>query len=148
VALLDDIAHFLDDSTSALTLLGGTAGTGNLVKAQLLDHAKTPDTLVALYETAGWQPQWAFTTGSSAPAYEQPGLQAIARSTSYTVARGHAYRVFRLLDGIRNRVLPHTSSGTLYLSIAAVGSPFMVGQDQNSRFLLSCNFDVMKARSS
>ncbi|RPH47101.1 MAG: hypothetical protein EHM91_06460 [Planctomycetota bacterium] len=148
MALLDDVAHYLDDSTSALTLLGGTAGTGNLVKARMLDHAKIPDTVVGLYESPGWAPVWAFTTGSSAPAFERPGLQVIARSTSYTVARGHAYRCFRILDSVRNRVLPHTSSGTRYLAISAVGSPASLGQDQNGRFLLSVNFDVTKERSS
>jgi hypothetical protein len=147
VALLDDIAHFLDDSTSALTLLSGTGGAGNLVKARSLDHAKVPDTLVALYETAGWPPQWCFTTGSSGPAFEQAGLQAIARSTSYATARGHAFRVYRILDSVRNQYLPHTSSGTLYLAIQPAGPPFSIGQDQNGRYLLSVNFDVAKARS-
>lgn len=148
MALLDDIAHYLDDSTSALTLLSGTGGSGNMVKARMLDHSKVPDTVVGLYETPGWAPQWTFTTGSSAPAFERPGLQVIARSTSYTVARGHAYRVFRILDSVRNKTLPHTSSGTRYLTISAVGSPYSLGQDQNGRFLLSVNFDVSKVRSS
>jgi hypothetical protein len=148
VALLDDIAHYLDDSTSALTLLSGTGGAGNLVKAMLLDHAKVPDTVVGLYETPGWSPQWAFTTGSSAPVFERPGLQVIARSTSYATARGHAYCCYRILDSVRNKTLPHTSSGTRYLSIDAAGSPFSLGQDQNRRFLLSVNFDVTKERSS
>ncbi len=65
---------------------------------------KIPDTVVGLYETAGWQPQWCFTTGSSAPAYEQAGLQALARSTSYATARAHAYRVYRILDSVRKQV--------------------------------------------
>lgn len=145
--LLDDIAHYLDDTTSALTLLGGTAGTGNLVKARLLDHAKNPDTLVALYETAGYAPTWVMSTGSTSPAFETAGLQAVARSTSYTVARGHAYRIYRILDDVDNQRLPHSSSGTWYYRIRANGPPFSVGQDQNGRFLLSVNFDVLKARS-
>jgi len=148
VALLDDVAHYLDDSTTALTLLSGTGGQGNMVKARMLDHSKVPDTIVALYETAGWAPEWTFSSGTTSPAFERPGLQAIARSTSYATARGHAYRVYRILDGVANKTLPHTSSGTLYQRIAAVGSPFSLGQDQNGRFLLSCNFDVSKARSS
>lgn len=145
--LLDDVAHYLDDSTSALTLLSGTGGAGNLVKARNLDHSKIPNTVVALYETAGWQPQWAFTTGSSAPVYETAGLQAIARSTSYATARGHAYRVYRILDSVRNKYLPHTSSGTWYLAITPNSPPFSIGVDGNGRYLLSVNFDVMKARS-
>lgn|GEM_PF-1452845 len=145
--LLDDVAHYLVDSTSALILLSGTGGTGNLVKARLLDHSKVPDTIIGLYETAGWAPQWVMTTGTTSPAFERPGLQAIARSTSYATARGYAYRVHRILDNVVNKMLPHTSSGTLYQRIAAVNSPFSLGQDQNGRFLLSVNFDVTKVRS-
>jgi len=142
--MLDDIAHYLCDTTSALIMLSGTAG--NLVKARLLDHDQVPDTIVGLYETAGWEPQWVMSSASTSPAFERPGLQAIARSTSYQVARGHAYRVFRILDAVANKTLPH-SSGTYYERIAAVGSPFSLGQDQNGRFLLSVNFDVTKTRS-
>lgn len=147
MALLDDIAHFLVDSTSALTLLSGTAGAGNLVKARLIDNVKTPDTLIALYETAGWQPQWAMSSGSTSPMWDVCGLQSVTRSTSYATARTHAQRVFRILDDVANKNLPHTSSGTWYYRIAAVGPPFSIGQDSNGRYLTSCNFDVTKARA-
>lgn len=147
MALLDDIAHYLDDSTSALTLLSGTGGAGNLVKARMLDHAKIPNTVVGLYETAGWQPSWVFSTGTTSPAFETAGLQCITRSTSYQTARGHAYRVYRLLDCVAGQRLPHTSSGTWYHRIQATSPPFSIGQDGNGRYLLSVNFDVLKVRS-
>ena len=148
MALLDDIAHYLDDQTTGLTLLSGTGGAGNMVKARLLDHGKIPDTAVGLYETAGWQPQWVFSTGSTSPAFETAGLQCVARSTSYAVARQKAYLVYRLLDPVAGQVLPHSSSGTRYYRIAAVGPPFGIGQDQNGRYMVSVNFDVTKVRSS
>jgi hypothetical protein len=147
VALLDDIGTFLCAATSGFTLNAGTSGTGNLMKGQMTDNAKTPDTVVALYETAGWAPQWVFSTGSTSPAYETAGLQVISRSTSYQTARDYAYRAYRILDYVAGQALP-TDTGTPYYRIAAVGPPFAIGQDGNSRFLLSCNFDVLKARAS
>ena len=148
MALLDDIAHYLHDQSSQFTLLSGTGGAGNLVKARMIDHAKVPDTVTALYETAGWPPQWALSTGSTSPMFETAGLQVIARSTSYQTARTHAYNAYRILDPIAGKNLPHTSSGTWYYRISANGPPFAIGQDKNGRFLLSCNFDVLKARSN
>ena len=147
MALLDDVGSYLCAATSAFSLVAGTAGAGNLMKAQMLDNAKTPDTVVGLYETAGWAPQWVFSTGSTSPAYEIAGLQVISRSTSYQTAKDYAYRAYRILDYVAGQKLP-TATGIMYQRIAAVGPPFAIGQDQNGRFLLSCNFDVTKTRGS
>ena len=147
MSLLDDIADYLIASTSALTLVSGTAASGNVIKARMLDHSKVPDTVVGLYETAGMAPSWVFSTGTTSPAFETAGLQAIARSTSYETARGNAYRVYRILDDVAGQTLPTSTCTVVYQRIAAQGPPMSLGQDRAGRFLLSVNFDVMKDRS-
>ncbi len=145
--LLDDTAHYLVDQTSSFTILSGTGGAGNLSKGWMPDHAKSPNTILALFENAGGPATWYLSTGSTSPGFEQAGLQALSRSTSYSVARSQAYLAYRLLDNVHGQYLPHTSSGTLYIRIDALGPPFSIGRDENNRFLHSVNFSILKARS-
>ncbi len=145
--LLDDIAHYLDDQSSSFTILSGTGGAGNLSKGWMPDHAKSPNTVLALLETGGGPPHWSLSTGTTSPDWEQAGLQVLSRSTSYATARSQAYLAYRLLDVVANKTLPHTSSGTVYLRIDATQPPFSIGRDGNGRFLHSLNFTVLKERS-
>lgn len=144
MSLIDDLAAFIDASSTALTLLSGTAG--NLGKAVMLDDTIVPDTVVSLYETAGSPNAYTFSTatGGANVEWERPGLQVISRSTIYPTARANAQIVYTLLDGLAGRSLP-TATGTSYLDITAVQAPFSIGRDEGERHLVSLNFQVQKA---
>lgn len=142
--LLDDVLTYLDAQSTALKKLAGS--TGNLTKAFMPDGAPAPDTLVALYETGGVAPQHVMSTGGITRLFENPRLQAVSRSTSYETARDNAETVFTILDGLASTNLP-TSTGTVYVDVTAIQSPFSIGRDGNGRYLVSVNFDVRKELS-
>ena len=145
MALLDDIATYLDAQSTAFTLLAGTAG--NLAKTALLDRTPAPDTMTSIYETGGSAPQWVF--GSTAPAIETAGLQLLSRSTSYATAHSRAFTAYRLLGGVKNRRLPTTAStNCLYLDVNPDQPPFSIGPDQQGRHLVSVNFTVRKEQKA
>ena len=133
--ILDDFATYIAANSTVFTV-----GV-NLAKSINLDSAPVPDTITSLYEQPGFSPVHVFSTGNPVDrAYSQPAVQTLSRSTSYQTARNHAEIVFNLLDGYSGS-LP-TATGTNYLSIVAVQSPFSIGRDKNDRFLISCNYEV------
>lgn len=144
--ILDDIATYLANSSTAFTILAGTSG--NLGKQILLDNDHYPDTVVSLYETPGSPNAYTYSTstGGASVAWERPSLQIISRSTVYTTARTNAQTAYVLLDGLAGRNLP-TATGTTYLDITAAQPPFSLGRDENERFLVSTNYNVWKAVS-
>ena len=146
--LLTDILTYLDAQDSTLKKLSGTGSTGNLVLTELPDRTGVPDTIMALYETGGMAPHWAF--GSTSPVYETAGLQIISRSSLYATAHDRAHIAYKILGGIRNQYLPSTSASTkcLYLDCNPDQPPFSIGKDENGRWLISCNFTVRKERSA
>ena len=103
MSLLTDIGSFLDSasiSTQDLTL-----GT-NLFLGRL---PESPDTCVALVQTAGVAPTDTF--GTSFPPLENQGLQTLIRATSYATAESLAVDVFKALAAVENATL----TSTLYL---------------------------------
>ncbi len=141
MALLDDLATYLAAQSTAFTVLSGTGG--NLVKGQALDATPAPDTLTALYDTAGFAPVHTFSTstGQVTRDHTRPSFQALVRSTSYQTAQARAQTIFETFDGLAGVSLP-TATGTLYRSIAAVQSPFFLQRDDNHRVIFSVNFQV------
>jgi hypothetical protein len=140
--ILDEIATYLAAQSTDFTALSGSGG--NLTKAFMPDAAPAPDTIATIYETGGVAPVHTFSTGDLPDrAFENPRVQMITRSTSYTTARNLADTAFKLLDGLNSQSLP-TSTGTRYIDITAVQSPFSIGRDANGRYLISVNFDVRK----
>lgn len=140
--MLDDIFTYIVAQSTAFTKWAGTSG--NIGKAIMLDGTAAPDTFVSLYESQGLASAMTFSTstGSVSVVFERPRLQLISRSSDYATARSNAETIFVLLNGLSKK-LP-TSTGTLYLSIEAVQSPFHIGRDENDRHMVSCNFQVEK----
>ncbi len=136
MTLLDSVATYLVAQTT-LTL-GSTSGT--LAKAVMLDTQ--PNTVAVLYETGGAGSEYAFSTstGTVNVVYEQPNLQLLSRSTTYTKARSVAETVYTTLNGLGTT----TMSGTRYLDFEAIQSPFSIGRDSQERHLVSVNFRVRK----
>jgi hypothetical protein len=132
--MLDDVGTYLAANTSLLTV------ATNLTKSFMPD---TPDTCTTLFETGGFTPLHAFTTGTQTRFYERPGLMVHSRSTDYQTVRATMEAVFTILDGYNNNGLP-TSSGVHYGEIVASQSPFLTHRDANDRFVMSVNFNVIK----
>ena len=143
MSLVDDIATFLDASSTAFTLLSGTAG--NLAKMIGLDHEHAGNTMAVIYETPGGASEFSFSTSTGAPTtqFERQSFQILSRSTTWTTARSQSQVAHALLDGLTSRSLP-TATGTRYIQITAVQPPFYLQRDENDRFIASANYDVWR----
>ena len=137
--ILDEVAKLITDNT---TKAQGT----DIFKA--FNHPRAQDSATFLIETQGVGPQRVFS--SSAPAWENAFIQIIDRSSDYQIARNSAETIFTLLQGQANVNLTPSSSatGTLYLTLEPQQSPFSIGQDDNDRFQVSCNYLVQKSLST
>ena len=136
--LLDDTATYLEANSTRLTV--GSTAAGSLTKSFM---PESPNTVTTLYETGGLFPLHFFSTSTGTRGYEQPALQAIARSTSYQTARDTIEDVFTVLDNVAGTNLP-TATGPLYVRIDAIQSPFLIDRDENDRFRLGVNFNIIK----
>ena len=131
----------LDDTRTYLIAQSTRLSSTSLTLTFMPD---TPNTVATLYESAGAFPLHFFSTSTATRGYERPGLQAIARSTSYQTARNVAEDIFVNLDGLASATLP-TATGVLYVSVDAVQSPFQIDRDENDRFRIGVNFDIIKS---
>jgi len=126
----------LDDIAIILTAAGlGTSGTDLFLSKM----PPTPDTAVAVYETGGQQPFYTHSGGQQA--YERPTFQVVARDPSYVAARTKIDNIWKTLGAIKNTAI----TDAFYLMIRPRQSPIDMGQDENERARLVCNFDVVKA---
>ena len=140
--LLDEIAQLITDNSTNRTL------GSNLFKGSKQTKIGAPDTATFLHETQGLTPEFLF--GSSTPWRENPGVQIINRSSDYQTARNAAELQYKILIGQTNATLKPSSSatGVLYYTINAQQAPFSIGQDDNAREQISCNFLVEKVLST
>ena len=103
-----------------------------------------PDACTTIYETGGKAPD--YTHDQAAPRYENPTIKVIVRSDkekNYKAAKDKARQIWLVLGAIRNQNL----SGTRYLSIVPIQSPFSLGPDENNRLLISANYELEKEPS-
>lgn len=138
MAMLDDIATYLDTSSTDLKV----GSTGNVFKNYMPPRA--PNEVVGLFETVGAASFHEFSTAAGPNrVYTAPGLQCLSRSTSSVTAKTNCETVFRLLDGYTGKLPTSTSTGH-YPQIVALQAPFLVGRDENQRFIYSVNFNVWR----
>lgn len=134
----------LDDLGSFLQAQGvGTVGT-TLFKGLIPEDAPlvaTQDSLVALVEVPGLPP--VHVHSQAAASYEQPVVQVLTRGVpyGYAAARTKAHQAYVTLDGVQNQTL----SGTQYLWIAALQSPFLLKWDDLARPLIAFSVRCAKA---
>lgn len=126
--LLDNIGAYL--AANSVGTVGSTIFLG--------DMPEMPNDLIALFEYAGDPPD----DTHDGKHYENPGLQVRVRGVSYSTVRAKIADIENLLHTLANRHL----SGTRYLFIRAVQSPFPIGRDQQKRVELVQNFIVTKVR--
>lgn len=130
MGLIEELATFLDTASTRFAL-----GT-NLFLNDLPD---IPATATGLFETGGVPPTRTFRPSTKA-AWENQRVQVYCRSTSSVKARADVQAVFVAFEGIVNTSL----SGTTYLRVSAVQSPFLLERDQGGRVSFAVNFDVMR----
>lgn len=133
--ILDEVGTYL-----AANIIGATALTlgTNLFLGRLPD---APDTCVAIFETGGTLPEQ--TMGSGLASIERPRIQVVTRRPGYSDARILAYNVWNTLEGVANESL----SGTRFLRVSAVQSPYPLERDSTDRIIIVQNFDVLKVPS-
>lgn len=128
-----------DELGAYLEAMGvGTLGV-DLFLAGLPDE---PAAAVALTEYGGEQPT--FAHGAPGVNTERRRFQLVARAETESAARAKAEQVNAVLVGIRNQAL----SGTWYLGVYPLQSPFPLGADGNGRPRYVCNYQVEKAVSA
>lgn len=137
--ILDELVRHLQDNGI------GTIGT-DIFKSY---SPNKPDSVLIIYETGGDRPQDTFGSTNVA-VWENPRIQIVSRSTEYQTARNTAESTFRILVDVTNQTIKASSldTGSFYLRINAIQSPFRLGIDDNHRNLVVCNFDVMKTLST
>lgn len=131
---LDELGTYLAANISGATAL--TLGT-NLFLGRLPDST---DTCVALFETGGTFPSHTMG-GASSPVFERGRLQVVTRASGYATARTLAGDVWSTFEQIADETL----TGTRYLRVTAVQSPFPTERDSTDRILVVQNFDVIKS---
>ncbi len=138
--LLDELCYHINTNSTARTL-----GT-NLFKGPMSPNA--PDTATFIQEYGGESPE--LRMGSSTPFYELPRVQIIDRSTDYQKARNKAETWYKLFMGLANTTVKPSSgaTGTRYLAITPLQSPFSIGQDANERYQIVCNYECTKYLST
>lgn len=130
--LLDALATYIDAQTAL------TAAT-DLFKQFLPD---SPDACVAIFEYAGLPPIHTFGANTQA-ILERPKFQVICRNAAgeYDLARSQAETLYTLLEKLSDTSL----SGTLYIRIEALHSPFALEPDAKGRTLVACSYLATKA---
>jgi hypothetical protein len=136
VALLDDIATYLDAETSAFTQ------NVNLFKGRF--GANFPDTCVVLFEILGFEPP--AETYSSRVNIERPQVQVISRGAShdYATARSNSETAYKVLREKSST----TINGVRYLRMGVRSSPHYQGEDDNSMHHITFTLDIWKEPSS
>lgn len=134
MGLVEEVGVFLDAASTRFTL-----GT-NLFLNFMPDE---PATATVIIEYPGAPPEDVF---ARRPAIEQPRFQLVCRSsgdnTGPTIGRANVDVGFTTFHQVANQTL----SGSTYLSISALQSPFLLDRDARGRVEFACNFEVMRRR--
>lgn len=135
--ILPELSAYLLANTTGF--VAGPSTTGTQIWLNRFPE-NSEDTAVALYEAGGIEPNYTYTGLN----HERPSVQVISRSSSYATARSNANRIFSALSGIENSTL----TGTEYVKVTPVQSPFDLGNDAGGRAMISCNYISDKAVST
>lgn len=102
----------------------------------------TPDVIGVLNEYGGLPPEGAF--GVVGVKYENPSVQLVFRGApnDYAGPMAKARTAWAALAGIQPGAIPGGS--TVFLTVVPQQSPFSLGQDENNRYEIACNFYSMK----
>lgn len=129
MALLDELGTFL---ASAMSLTVGTS----LFLGSMPD---APDTCTTIYEYGGMAPEHTLGTDHI---IRRPRIQVACRGPvgDYATPRTAADTAYSAMH-----MGTATLSGTAYYRVEAIDEPFPLERDANDRWIIVCNYEVMKA---
>lgn len=135
MGLVEEVGTYLAAQLSTRFTLGT-----NLYLNYMPDE---PVTSAVIIEYPGAPPTDVF---GRKPAIELPRFQLVCRSSGDgsgpTISRANIDAAFTTLHGVANQSL----SGSTYLSISAIQSPFLLDRDPRGRVEFACNFEAMRRR--
>lgn len=132
MGLIESIGQFIEDEGL------GVQGT-DLFIGDMPQNA--PETATAVVETSSLAPT--FSHDINGVNYEQPGFQIYTRAELYATARSLAESIWIAL----NKQVNVTLSGSFFLRIEAVQSPFSLGRDDKHLAQIVANYNVRKGLS-
>lgn len=133
MGLIEEVGTYLDAQSTRFSL--GSSAAGGLY---LNDLPELPATASALIETGGSEPRRTFRGNG----WENQRVQLYCRSTSSAIARANIDAAWTILEGVTNQAL----SGSTYLRVSAVQSPFLLDRDVAGRIVFAANFDIARRR--
>lgn len=95
----------------------------------------TPDTAIALFETAGMPPD-------PKSQYSTLGIQVHVRAKQYNTARTLIYSIYNKLQSFATSYTTQTMSGTHIVQILAVQNPYAIGRDDIDRPQFTQNYII------
>lgn len=98
----------------------------------------TPNKCVSILDYGGAAPDTVL--GAAGDTQENPRFQLLSRDTTLVGARAKAQEAFVALGKVKNMTL----SGTRYLAIRPIQSPFFLMQDANNRIVYAVNFECQR----
>lgn len=121
----------IKDMLAAESSLGLTFGTDLHVHK----YPESPDQLVSVQDTGGYDPIAQYV-------YDKPTVQVIVRGGKGTRAYTTAWALAKGVRDALHAKVNETWNGTRYIAIYSVGDILDLGEDENSRPLLSLNFRI------
>jgi len=125
MSLLEDISLRLDDQGR------GTRGSTIFIGRSPDD----PANVVVIWEMMGQEPYNAMGPSGTTPYVKRPRFQVMVRNSSYAAAQTLADQVYSDLHWFKG-----TIGSTDYMLIRALNQPYSVGEDENRRTQLMCNY--------
>lgn len=125
---VEDIVTFLDGQFS---LESGV----NLFAAMT---PQDPDDVTAILEYPGTAPDQMMHT--ALPATDNARIQVLCRSLTYITARDLAQQIWQALVS----VFGQTINGTFYHNVAPLSQPALMNRDDQSRFQVIANYEIMR----
>lgn len=139
--LLDDIATYIASQGQG-TVKSSVAQAG---VNWLIYKGSTPpgdrSDAISLMITVGGSPLETMGSGITGVVAEQPRFQILARNMDYSAATAKAELLWATLHGFSG-----TLGSTRYLRIEAQQSPFVVGRDDATRWMVGFNCIAWKER--
>ena len=125
MSLLEDVSLRLENQGR------GTRGTNIFIGRQ----PDSPDNLIIVWELMGQEPYNTMGPSGTAPYVKRPRFLVQIRNTSYADAQTLADQVYSDLHWFTG-----TIGSTRYMLIRALNQPYSVGEDENRRAQLACNY--------
>jgi len=117
--------------------LGYTFGTDIFIGAMPTEIGEC----AVVTDTGGVAPDLTFG-GSTAPLYERPTVQVLARAARYDTAYAKLENIKEVLHGRQGEV----QEGVKYTVIEVSSDIARLGQDENSRWRFTLNFSLQRSR--